>query len=234
MNVVIVCGGLSTRLGDITKHVPKILLDIGGRTVLDWQLAMLRPLGVSRVVLAAGHLSDVLQKQVGTSYKGFDIVYAVEEKKLGTGGAIKNAFSYIDTLDEPTLILNGDVLSTVNFGDMVNQLRHGSDGLILGTKVDDASTYGTLAYDETHHLLSFKEKEGKQIEGYINGGVYLFTTQATAYFPDEDAFSIEYDVFPHMKELYVYLSDSPWIDVGVPERLAWAREHADVFSSVVL
>ena len=97
--------------------------------------------------------------------------------------------------------------------------------LILGTKVEDAATYGTLEYNEQKKLTAFKEKEGKHIPGYINGGLYLFTQKVHSYFPEEDQFSVEYDVFPHMKDLDVYLSDDVWIDVGVPERLTWAEEN---------
>jgi NDP-sugar pyrophosphorylase family protein len=59
--------------------------------------------------------------------------------------------------------------------------------------------------------------------------VYLFTPHAHKYFPEASAFSIEYDVFPRMKDLDVYRSDEPWVDIGVPERLQWAREHWKLF-----
>ncbi len=233
MNIIILCGGLSSRLGDITKSVPKILLDIGGKTVLDWQLDMVRSLGVTDIVFAAGHLSDVLHKTIGNERQGYTMVYAIESKKLGTGGAIKNALAHVARPQEPTLILNGDILAHIDIRDMVRSLRPDSEGIILGAKVDNASSYGTLEYDDQKHLLQFKEKEGIERPGYINGGIYLFTPLAQKHFPSEDAFSIEYDVFPHMKDLDVYESDEPWIDVGVPERLAWAREHWTPLSSIV-
>ncbi len=229
MNVIIICGGLSTRLGEITKYSPKILLDIGGKSVLDWQLQHIASLGITDVVLAAGHLSDVLYQAVGEQYNGMYITYAIEKERLGTGGAIKHALSYVAQKNEPTLVLNGDILTTVSFVDMVSYLHPSSDGILLGTHVPDASTYGTLVFDDTYHLLSFKEKEGIALPGYINGGVYLFTPQAQRYFPDKTAFSIEYDVFPFMKDLFVYASDRPWIDVGVPDRLQYARDHVHEF-----
>ena len=229
MNSIILCGGLSTRLGDITKEVPKILLEIGDKTILDWQLSKLKELGVSQVVLAAGHLAHVLRDTVGDQRMGMEIIYAIEDKKLGTGGAIKHAYEYLDAPEAPTFVLNGDILYSIDFADMASKLREGSDGILLGTKVDDASTYGTLEHDENNHLLAFKEKEGKEEPGYINGGLYLFTNNVHQYFPAEDQFSVEYDVFPKMKDLDVYLSDSVWIDVGVPERLDWAREHWNEF-----
>jgi NDP-sugar pyrophosphorylase family protein len=230
MNAVIVCGGLSTRLGEITKETPKVLLSIGGKTVLDWQLQKLAHVGVTQVVLAAGHLADVLKTVVGNQRQGIDIVYAVEEEKLGTGGAIKHAYTYLENPHAPTLVLNGDVLTTADINPMIAQLRSDSEGIIFGAYVDDASTYGTLDFDETtHHLRAFKEKEGKAEPGYINGGIYLFTDLLHTAFPKEHAFSMEYDVFPKMSKLYVYPSQEAWIDVGVPERLAFARAHVELF-----
>jgi len=225
MNAIILCGGLSTRLGDITKSVPKILLEIGGKTVLEWQLEKLKKeVGVSEVVLAAGHLSEVLRKEVGDECCGVKIIYAVEDKKLGTGGAIKFALSFVSDPDEATFILNGDILTDASFSDMKKYLKEGSDGIILASYVPDVFTYGTLEYGEDFHLDAFKEKEGIHKPGYQNGGIYLFNPQVKKYFSAADAFSMEYDVFPNMKDLFVYESDRDWIDVGVPERLEAARE----------
>lgn len=91
MQAIILCGGLATRLGDATKTVPKILLDIAGRTVLEWQIQLLKDVNVEEVILASGHLHNVLHARVGDNYAGVRVMYAKEEKRLGTGGAIQNA-----------------------------------------------------------------------------------------------------------------------------------------------
>lgn len=231
MNAIILCGGLSTRLAGITKSKPKILLEIGGKTVLDWQLEKLKRVGVKEIVLAAGHLAEVLRDEVGLKRQGLEIIYAIEDKKLDTGGAIKHGMQYLLWPKKPTIILNGDVLTTINLTDMVSYLPPDGDGIILGTKVEDASSYGTLRYDKNYHLSAFKEKEGKKQSGFINGGFYIFNPGIKKYFPDEKVFSIEYDVFPHARDLYVYESDKPWVDVGVPERLKWARENWKKFAN---
>ncbi len=229
MNAIILCGGLSTRLGDITKSIPKILLSIGDRTMLDWQLDKLSSVGITEVVMAAGHLSEVLMKEVGEVRRGVRVRYAVEPARLGTGGAIQFALQYVKDSTEPTIILNGDIFTTVPMADMVRALRKESEGLILGSYVEDAATYGTLEIGEHNRLHAFKEKEGQHVPGYINGGFYIFTPATTKYFPPEDAFSVEYDVFPKVKDMDVYPSKHAWIDIGQPERLAWAREHWQEF-----
>lgn len=229
MNAIILCGGLSTRLGDITKSIPKILVEIGDKRVLDWQLQKLKSVGVQNVVMAAGHLAEVLQKEIGTERLGIKLIYAIEEKKLGTGGAIKFALNFVQDQTQPTLILNGDILTTIDLQDMIEKNKQESDGIILGSYVEDVASYGTLEYDENYHLMAFKEKEGIHKPGYQNGGFYLFNASIQKYFPVQDTFSIEYDVFPQIKDLYVYQSDRPWIDIGVPERLEWARANWQTF-----
>ncbi|PIT86078.1 MAG: hypothetical protein COU33_05170 [Candidatus Magasanikbacteria bacterium CG10_big_fil_rev_8_21_14_0_10_43_6] len=137
--------------------------------------------------------------------------------------------AYLEKKDDPTIVLNGDVLTTIDLNDMVSYLKPESDGIILGAYVSDVASYGTLEYDQTYALLAFKEKEGVHKPGYQNGGMYIFNPTVMDHFPAKDTFSVEYDVFPHMKKLFVYESDKPWIDIGVPERLTWAREHANTF-----
>ncbi|MEK7680472.1 MAG: sugar phosphate nucleotidyltransferase [Patescibacteria group bacterium] len=225
MNAIILCGGLSTRLGEIAKKIPKVLLGIKGKTVLEWQLEKLKHIGITEVVLAAGHLAEVLRKSVGLHLDGVDLIYAIEQEKLGTGGAIKHAWEYATKQGEPVVVLNGDVLTNVDLADVADSLDKASDGLIFGAKVEDAASYGTLVYDKNFHLKKFKEKEGLRKPGYINGGIYIFTEKAKKYFPQKKSFSIEYDVFPKMKHLYVYESDKPWVDIGVPERLEWAKTN---------
>lgn len=225
MKGLILCGGLSTRLGEITKAVPKVLLDVGGKTVLQHQVAMMREAGVDELYLASGHLHDVLEKEVGASLDGMPIHYVREHKKLGTGGAIKNALNAIQSY--PVLVLNGDILLDAPLSEMVRASVEGMSGMLLGVEVPDARSYGRLLYDEESNLIEqFVEKDpNHEGAGVINGGVYLLHEGFAQYFPDEEAFSIEYDVFPKVKELYVFHYKGTWIDIGTPERLQFAREH---------
>ena len=80
MQAIILCGGLATRLGEAVKTVPKVLLEIAGKTVLEWQIRLLMDVGVTAVILASGHLHDVLYERVGDNYGGMCIRYAKEER----------------------------------------------------------------------------------------------------------------------------------------------------------
>ncbi len=224
MQAIILCGGLSTRLGKTTEKLPKILLKIGTRTVLEWQLSLLAEAGVKDVILATGHLHDVLYEHVGETYEGLKIKYAREEERLGTGGAIKNALSFV--IEFPLFVLHGDILlKGVSLRDMFTHLRPEMDGLLLGVSVPDLTSYGEIVADSEGHITAFKEKQQEAKSGIANAAVFLFNRSITKYFPQKKVFSIEKEVFPYARKLYVYKVSAEWIDIGVPERLEYARKH---------
>ena len=230
MQAILLCGGLSTRLGNITKKTPKILLPIGNRLIIDYQINLLKTANVTEIVLASGHLHEVIFKHIGYQYKGLRVSYAKEDKRLGTGGAIKNAMNYITS--EPFFTLNGDILAEgVNLYEMLNyhdEIEHNIngkiDGLILSSFVEDIREFGEIVSGQNGRVLNFKEKQQKMKSGYINGGIYLFKQTIRNYFPEQDVFSVEYDVFPSVSQLYAFQSQAELIDVGVPERLEYARQ----------
>ena len=224
MQAIILCGGLSTRLGKTTEQLPKVLLKIGNRTVLEWQIALLSTAGVNEVILASGHLHDVLIQHVGDKYAGVKIQYAKEEKPLGTGGAIQNAFRLVK--DFPVFVLHGDILlKNISLADMLLQLRPEMDGLLLGVSVPDLTSYGEIVADTQGRIIEFREKQQVASAGCANGAVFLFNRSIVNAFPKNDVFSIERDVFPNLSHLYVHKVETDWIDIGVPERLEYARQH---------
>ena len=225
MQAIILCGGLATRLGETAKTLPKILLEVAGKTVLEWQIRLLTEVGVTTVVLASGHLHNVLYKHVGNIYAGMRIRYAKEEKRLGTGGAIQNAMKQIET--SPFFVLNGDILlANFSLREMLTRFDCGMAGVLLSVHVPDIRPYGEIVSDSEGKIQSFREKRPTHRAGYVNGAIYLFDRSITDTFPsNQETFSMEQDVFPYISNLYTLQTDGAWIDIGVPERLAYAREH---------
>jgi len=224
MQAIILCGGFSTRLGLIAQDVPKILLKIGNRTVLDCQVDLLREAGVDEVILASGHLHDVLHTEVGESHRGVRIYYSREEQSLGTGGAIRNAMRYLSTY--PFFALNGDILlKDFPLCRMSKFFSPKMDGLLLGALVDDIRPYGEIVSDYRGKIETFREKQPIRQSGYVNCAIYLLNQSIANCFPKRKQFSIERAVFPYVPNLYVFKATTDWIDVGVPERLAHARHH---------
>ena len=223
MQAIILCGGLATRLGETTKTLPKILLEIAGKTVLAWQTQLLMDAGVTTVILASGHLHDTLYEHVGDTYAGMHIRYAKEEKRLGTGGAVQNSMQQIDT--SPFFVLNGDILlANFSLREMLLRFDPGMAGVLLSVQVPDIRPYGEIVSDSQGKIQAFREKQPICRAGYINGGIYLFDQSIAEAFPsDQENFSMERDVFPFVSNLYALETDADWIDIGVPERLAEAR-----------
>ncbi len=225
MQAIILCGGLATRLGEATKTIPKVLLDIAGRTVVDWQLQLLKYADVREVILASGHLHNVLYEHVGDCRRGVWVRYAKEEQRLGTGGAIQNAMKQIRT--SPFFVLNEDILlADFSLRKMLCRFHRGMIGLLLSVYVDDVRPYGQIVSDTSGKIITFREKQSTCSAGDINGGVYLLNKTVADVFPKDRArFSIERDVFPDISNLWTLRSDVSWIDIGVPERLSYARRH---------
>ena len=225
MQAIILCGGLATRLGETAKTLPKILLEIAGKTVLEWQIQLLGDAGVTEVVLASGHLHDVLHERVGGVYAGMRVRYAREEKRLGTGGAVQNAMKQVDT--SPFFVLNGDILfANFSLREMLAQFRKGMMGVLLSVHVPDIRPYGEIVSDSDGKIQAFREKQPIYRPGYVNGAIYLFDQSIANAFPKgQEVFSLERDIFPFVSHLYALQTDADWIDIGVPERLAYAREH---------
>jgi len=225
MQAIILCGGLATRLGDTTKTVPKVLLDIAGKTVLEWQIQLLKDANVQEVILASGHLHNVLYERVGEQYAGVRVRYTKEEKRLGTGGAIQNAMQRITT--SPFFVINGDVLlANFSLQQMLDKFYRDMAGLLLSIRVPDIRPYGEIVSDGEGRITAFREKQPTCRAGYINSGVYLFNQRISdAFSTQQDSFSIERDVFPNVHDLYTLQVNADWIDIGVPERLAYARQN---------
>mgnify|MGYP003323419890 FL=1 len=133
---------------------------------------------------------------------------------------------------EPFLVLNGDILvEGLNLAQMLScqnkierDLDATIDGLLLSTLVDDVRDFGEIISDQSGKILDFKEKQSDLHAGYINGGIYLFNKSIYNYFPGQDVFSLERDVFPIVNQLYSWQTRANLIDVGVPERLEYARQ----------
>ena len=212
-----VCG--ETRWEDASNH--------GVWQLNSWGDAGCRPEVVLTVQDTLPRPDDACARdeQVGHTYTGVRIRYAKEEKRLGTGGAIWNAMQQIRM--SPFFVLNGDILlAGFSLREMLNRFQQGMAGVLLSVHVPDIRPYGEIVSNDAGKIQAFREKQSTYRAGYVNGGVYLFNQNIAAAFPKgQETFSMERDVFPTVSNLYALQTDASWIDIGVPERLAYAREH---------
>ncbi|TAK94650.1 MAG: mannose-1-phosphate guanyltransferase, partial [Verrucomicrobia bacterium] len=222
---VVLVGGLGTRLGELTRSVPKPMLPIGGRPFLEHIVALLGRNGVGRVVFCVSHLGEVIRNHFGAGEKfGVAISYSHEPSPLGTGGAIRLARAQ---LDDQFLVLNGDTIFDIPLPQLAQLLTAHPTALAAMAlrRVDDAGRYGSVRLDG-EHVVAFEEK-GRTGAGLINGGIYCLRRDALAHLP-ESASSLERDLFPRLaaaRQLCARAFDGYFIDIGIPADLARANEE---------
>lgn len=215
MQAIILAGGFGTRLQSVISDVPKPMAPVLGKPFLSYILDVLDNQGFTKVVLAVGYKKEVIQEYFKSKYKGLDILYSIEEEPLGTGGCVKQAMSYID--EEYVFILNGDTMFKIDFKEMskLNALS------IACKKMNDFDRYGEVQLNNGR-IEAFAEKKYVK-EGYINGGIYYLPKNIFDTFDLPNRFSMEKDFFEkYIKSLNIqaYLSDSYFIDIGIPEDYA--------------
>lgn len=221
---ILLVGGFGTRLMPLTKNTPKPMLTIAGLPVTEHQLAMARKAGITTVVLATSYLSELFTPYFGDGSKwGMKLLYAVEEIPLGTGGAIANAASMLDT-DESIVVLNGDVLSSHNVSEQIRQHElNESDVTIHLTAVEDARAYGCVPTDSDGRVTAFLEKMDRPITNNINAGCYVFSSNIVNSIPKNQIISVEREIFPQListhARVFSYIDDSYWLDIGTPMAL---------------
>jgi D-glycero-alpha-D-manno-heptose 1-phosphate guanylyltransferase len=220
--VLILAGGLGTRLRSVVSDRPKVLAEVAGRPFITYLLDRLGQAGFRAVTLLTGYKGEMVEEQLGFTYQGLQLGYSMETTPLGTGGAIRAAARVIPC--DQLLVLNGDTYFDVDYRDLVEQATPGSD-LMACRQVADVGRYGAVQLDATGRVTALAEK-GAEGPGLINGGVYVLDREAMAPWPEKE-FSIEAEYFPKRladKRLNGLSCDRPFIDIGVPEELQMASE----------
>ena len=228
MKALVLVGGLGTRLRPLTYSRPKHLLPIANRPHIEHVLDLLVRHGVSEVALLTSYLAESFAGTIErASQQGVSIELTHEVEPLGTAGALKNAESLVG--DETFLALNGDVLTDVDIGVLVDR-HHERDAevTILLAPVDDPSAFGVVPTDEEGRVLGFLEKPPRDEAptDLINAGVYVLEPSVLARVPSGVS-SAERELFPALVEegarVYAMAVPSYWMDIGTPEKYLQAN-----------
>jgi NDP-sugar pyrophosphorylase family protein len=206
--------------------MPKSLMPIVNKPVMERQILLLKSAGVNEIILAVSVMDDIVKNYFkdGTQL-GVRIHYTEEKHPLGTAGAIKIAEPYLE--GENFFMLNGDVILNCDLNKMLKfHTTKKGIGTIAGKVVDDPSRYGVLIENEnTHQVLEFLEKDeysppnGKIIPMPINAGIYLLEPEIFTYIEPHKKVSIERQVFPILskkRQLYYHQIGGVWKDIGKP------------------
>jgi mannose-1-phosphate guanylyltransferase len=233
MKAVILAGGEGTRLRPLTLTLPKPVVPVVDRPFLRHQLDLLAGAGVREVVFSVAYRPERVEAVFGDgSAFGLHIRYAVEDVPLGTGGAVRNA---LPLLDERTIVLNGDVLSDVDLGEIV--ARHeagGAAATILLAPVPNPAAFGLVETDPEGRVRRFIEKPRPEeiTTNNINAGVYVLETRILELMPGGVNYSIERGFFPALlargDRVMGPVHRGYWIDIGTPEK--YLQVHRDILN----
>jgi len=191
----ILAGGYGKRLRPITETIPKPLIEVAGKPILEHQIEWLRKHGVTNIVLLVGYQKEKIIEKIGSGNRlGIRATYVIEEEPRGTAGAIKNA-EHILRSEDVFLVLNGDIITNLNPKPLMEKVRVKNVHAALAA-VSLRSPYGILDI-EGDLIRKFIEKP--YIPGYwINGGVYVMTPKVFDYLPEKG--DIERQGFPELAQ----------------------------------
>ncbi len=225
-DVIILAGGLGKRLASVTGGGQKVLAQIDGKPFISILIEYIAGQGGRRFILCTGHGSEQVEQQLRQSHQELEIIFSPEKEPLGTGGAIKQGSTLVKS--DIFLALNGDCFCVIDYNNLIDFHRRQKAKATLGvTFLSDARDYGTIEIDRQKRISAFKEKQPEAREAFINTGTYCLARHAFDLHPTPQKFSIEYDFFPHLvgKGFYAFEVANTFIDIGTPERYAWAKEH---------
>lgn len=209
MEAIVLAGGFGTRLQSVVSDIAKPMASINGKPFLAYLVEYLADFGIRRIILSVGHKKESIQSFFQEKYQDIEFVYSVEERALGTGGAIKKALQEVKA--QKVFVLNGDSFFQVDLALFSQHMQKEKIALAL-KPMQNFDRYGSIVL-EHGKIVSFEEKK-KTKDGLINGGVYIITKEI---FQDtlEDVFSFE-SFLQEEKDIGGYVSDGYFIDIGIP------------------
>jgi D-glycero-alpha-D-manno-heptose 1-phosphate guanylyltransferase len=214
---IILAGGMGTRLQKVVPDVPKPMAPVGGKPFLYHILEWLGKFNIGKVVISAGYKADVIKEYFGDSFNLMSLVYAVEEKPLGTGGAVIFAARLVSGSEY--LIINGDTWFPIDLDRFWSfHTRSGNRFSIALKRMKDFSRYGSVECNG-NTIVRFNEKKYCE-EGLINGGIYLTDRGFVESGKPPEVFSLEKDLLEKEVSsglIKCHVFEDPFIDIGIPE-----------------
>lgn len=210
---VILSGGLGTRLQPFTYVIPKPLLPIGEKAVLEVQIEKLKKYGFNNIILATNYKGEYIENFFGDGKRyGVNLTISKEEKPLGTAGPIK---LIEDKLSKPFLVMNGDILTLLNFDKFYNYAINNKAALTVGIKkIIMPYAFGNISFNGDR-VTNIEEKP--EIITYALAGVYIMTPQILKYIPDGRLYGMDSlikDLLAKDEIIKKYEIEDYWLDIG--------------------
>ena len=229
MQIIILCGGLATRLGNLTKNIPKSMIKINNKPFLEYQIENLKKHSINEIVLCVGHLSEQIEKYFGNGENfGVEIKYSYDgDKQLGPIGALKNAESLID---EIFFIMYGDSYLNVEFKTISSYFsNHNKLGLMVVYKNFNKIDKSNLIV-KNNLITAYGEKERSKEMIYIDYGTSILRKKALDLIPKNTYYSTGqlFSKLISKNELLAYEVKKRFYHIGTPAAL---NEFKDFINS---
>jgi NDP-sugar pyrophosphorylase family protein len=229
MRAVILAGGLGERLKPFTEVIPKPLLPIGEKSILEIQISRLRRCGVTAVILATNYRSQYIESFLGAASEiGVDLSVSKEEKPLGTCGPLSLLRSKFQ-IEETFIVMNGDILSTIDFRKLYEFSRKSDTDLVVATKMLTTPFEFGNVIAEGDRIVDVEEKKGITTE--IIAGIYAMKSTILDYIPDDTYFGMD-DLIKGLlalgRPILRYPVHEYWLDIG---RMDDYRKAQDAYAT---
>jgi mannose-1-phosphate guanylyltransferase/phosphomannomutase len=231
MKAVIMAGGEGSRLRPLTSNMPKPLIPVANRPMMEHIVALLRRHGFDDIVVTLAFMPAAIRNYFGDGSEfGVRMTYATEEHPLGTAGSVRNAK---ELLDEPFLVISGDVLTDIDLAKVVAfHQERGALATIGLVRVEDPLEFGIVITKEDGAIERFLEKPtwGQVFSDTINTGIFVLEPEIFDHIAPDRPVDFSGEVFPALleagKPLYGAVAEGYWEDVGTLD--AYLRAHKDV------
>lgn len=236
MKAVIMAGGEGTRLRPLTANWPKPMLPIANKPMMEHVLSLLKKHGFTEVIVTVAYMANAIRTYFGDGADfGVQITYATEQVPLGTAGSVLNAKG---ALDEPFLVISGDVLTDVDLTKMIDFHKEKNAVVTIGlSRMENPVEFGIVICDQNCKVEKFLEKPswGQVFSDTVNTGIYILEPEIFGYIEPDKAVDFSANVFPKILEdggaIYGCVLDGYWEDVGT--LAAYLSAHSDVLASKV-
>ena len=222
MKAMILAAGVGSRLDPLTRNVPKPLVPIVNRPVIEHIIGQLKAHGFNEIMINLHYLGNVIEDYLGDGSKlGVSISYSHEDKLWGDAGSVKKCEAFFTQSSEPFLVVGGDDISDKNLTKLVkSHTDKGTLATIGLSLVDDPSEYGIVLMNETGRITRFLEKPKGEVifSNTANTGVYVFDPSIFDHIPAGVFYGFGHNLFPRLLEqgmpLFGHLTAAYWKDVG--------------------
>lgn len=223
MKAVIMAGGKGTRLRPLTCNIPKPMVPLLDRPVMEYAIDLLKRHGITEIAVTVQHLPEVIRRYFGDGSEfGVRLHFFEEETPLGTAGSVKNAEEF---LDETFLVLSGDALTDFDLtAAAAYHKRKRATGTLVLASVDVPLEFGVVMTDEAGRVVRFLEKPGwsEVFSDTVNTGIYILEPEIFRYLGHGVEFDFSRDLFPLLllsgRPLYGYRARGYWSDIGTLEQ----------------